>query len=74
MSTGDTMPIKFDPETLDRFRRLSPNQVCEEVTAAVHSAPGGASSEDFLDALESLVDEGILSWDAIENFEADEGN
>jgi len=68
------MPIKFDHETLERFRRLSPNEVCAEVTAAVHSAAGGAGSEDFLDALESLVDEGILSWDEIENFEAEEGN
>jgi hypothetical protein len=68
------MPIKFDPETLDRFRRLSPNEICAEVTAAVHGVPGGAGSEDFLDALESLVDEGILSWDQIENFDGEEGN
>jgi hypothetical protein len=66
------MPIKFDPETLDRFRRLTPNEVCAEVTAAVHSTPGGAGSEDFLDALESLVDEGILSWDEIENFDTEQ--
>ena len=66
------MPIKFDPETLDRFRRLTPNEIYTEVTAVVHQTPGGTSSEDFLDALETLVDEGILSWDQIENFDADE--
>ena len=66
------MPIKFDPETLDRFRRLTPNEIYSEVTAAVHRVPGGSGSEDFLDALETLVDEGILSWDQIENFDSDE--
>lgn len=68
------MPIKFDPDTLDRFRRLTPNEIYTEVTAAVHQTPGGVGSEDFLDALETLVDEGILSWDQIENFDADEQN
>jgi hypothetical protein len=68
------MPIKFDPETLERFRRLNPIEICAEVTAAVHAAPGGGGSEDFLDALESLVDEGLLTWDQIENLDAeDEG-
>ena len=66
------MPIKFDPETLERFRTLTPGEIYTEVTEAVHRAPGSAGSEDFLDALEILVDEGILSWDQIENFEADE--
>jgi len=66
------MPIKFDPETLERFRRLTPDEVCREVTETVHRIPGGAGSEDFLDALETLVDEGILSWDQIENLDADE--
>ena len=68
------MSIKFDPETLERFRSLSPQEIYVEVTEAVHRSPGAASSEDFLDALEALVDEGILSWDQIENFETDEGN
>ncbi len=68
------MPIKFDPETLDRFRRLTPNEIYTEVTVAVHQMPGGPGSEDFLDALETLVDEGILSWDQIENFDGDEEN
>ena len=67
------MPIKFDPETLERFRTLTPGEIYTEVNEAVHRAPGGAGSEDFLDALEILVDEGILSWDQIENFETDEG-
>jgi len=66
------MPIKFDFETLERFRRLTPGQIYTEVTEAVHRVSGGAGSEDFLDALETLVGEGILSWDQIENFEADE--
>jgi hypothetical protein len=61
------MPIKFDLETLQRFRSLTPDQICAEVTAAVHRAPEGGGSEDFLDALGALVDEGLLSWEDIEN-------
>ena len=53
-------------------RDLTPNEIYMEVTEAVHGVSGGAGSEDFLDALETLVDEGILSWDQIQNFEADE--
>lgn len=66
------MPVKFDPATLERFRSMTPRQVCQEVTDAVHQIPGERGSEDFLEALESLVDEGILSWDQIENDSADD--
>ena len=68
------MPVKFDPETLDRFRRMTPQEIYREVNLAVHQVPGGAGSEDFLDTLDSLVDEGILSWDQIQNFEAEDEN
>jgi hypothetical protein len=66
------MSVKFDPETLERFRAMTPQQICREVTDAVHRAPGDKGSEDFLEALESLVEEGILSWDQIENDTADD--
>jgi len=68
------MPIKFDPETLERFRTLTPQEIYTEVNEAVHRTPAASGSEDFLDALETLVDEGILSWDQIENFESDSDN
>ena len=68
------MPVKFDPETLERFRSMTPQEVCREVTLAVHQAPEPGGSEGFLEALESLVDEGILSWDQIENFESESDN
>jgi hypothetical protein len=66
------MSVKFDPETLERFRAMTPQQIYREVTDAVHRAPGAKGSEDFLEALESLVDEGILSWDQIENDTSDD--
>ena len=68
------MPVKFDPKTLERFRSMTPQQICREVTDAVHEAPGPTGSEDFLEALESLVEEGILSWDQIENDASDDEN
>lgn len=64
------MPIKFDPETLQRFRNLAPEAIYAEVTEAVHRSPQPSGSEDFLDALEALVDEGILTWEQIENFDS----
>jgi hypothetical protein len=33
---------------------------------------GGATSEDFLDAYEELVEAGILSWEQIEEYESEE--
>lgn len=68
------MAIKFDPETLERFRVLTPYEVYVEVTEAVHQIPGPTSSEDFLDALDDLVNEGILTWDQIDSMEREEGS
>jgi len=68
------MFVKFDPKTLERFRAMTPQQIYREVTDAVHQAPGSTGSEDFLEALESLVEEGILSWDQIENDTSDDEN
>jgi hypothetical protein len=68
------MPVKFDVKTLERFRTMTPQQIYREVTDAVHQAAGPKGSEDFVDALDSLVDEGILSWDQIQNFEPEEDN
>lgn len=65
------MPIKFDPKTLERLRTLTPEEIYQEVTTAVHQVPGEKGSEDFLDALEILVDEGILTWDQIQNCESE---
>jgi hypothetical protein len=68
------MPVKFDAQTLERFRTMTPHEIYREVTSAVHQVEGPKGSEDFVDALDSLVDEGILSWDQIQNFESDEDN
>ena len=68
------MPVKFDVKTIERFRTMTPQEIYREVTDAVHQAEGPKGSEDFVDALDSLVDEGILSWDQIQNFESDEDN
>jgi hypothetical protein len=68
------MPVKFDSETLQRFRGLSPHEVYTEVIETVRRSPETKGSEDFLDALDALVDEGILTWDQIENFEDTEDN
>ncbi len=58
----------FDPETLDRWRKLGPRGTYDELRAALFRL-GAASSEDFQDAYEELVEEGLLTWDAIEEFE-----
>ncbi len=58
----------FDPDTLERFRGASPRDVFWEAKAAIYRT-GAASSEDFLDAFEEIVDAGILSWEQVEEFE-----
>jgi hypothetical protein len=58
----------FDPETLARFRRTDPRETFWEVKSSIYRT-GGASSEDFLNAFDELVDAGVLSWEQIEEFE-----
>jgi len=61
--------MEIDRRTLDDLRELGPRDAFETVRRAVYQYPGGVSSEDFQEVLEQLVQEGILSWDAIERFE-----
>jgi hypothetical protein len=61
--------IRFDAETIARLRALGPRKAYEQVRSAIHQTPGGASSEDFQQAYETLVDQGVLSWEQIEEFE-----
>lgn len=62
------MAAELDPETLERFRTLSPKEVFEQSRHAVYRA-GRVSSEDFMDVYEQLVDAGILTWEQIDAFE-----
>ncbi len=62
------MAAVLDPETLDRLRTLTPRQAYETARQAVYRS-GAVSSEDFLDVYEQMVDEGILSWDQVGEFE-----
>ena len=55
----------FDPETLDRWRKLGPEVTYSEARRALYRL-GASSSEDFLDAYEELVERGLLSWEEIE--------
>jgi len=59
---------ELDPDTIERFRTLAPRAVYDEVRAALYRL-GPVSSDDFRDAYETLVEEGILSWEEIEGFE-----
>jgi hypothetical protein len=61
--------IRFDSETIARLRALGPRKAYEQVRSALHQTPGGASSEDFQQAFETLVDHGVLTWDLIEELE-----
>jgi len=58
----------FDPETLERWRTMKPEIVYIEARTALHKA-GARSSEDFIDAFEELVNEGILTWEGIEDLD-----
>ncbi len=58
----------FDTETLDRIRGMSPCEAVEETKRLVW-ANGGTSSDDFHEAFEALVEQGILTWEQIEDLE-----
>jgi hypothetical protein len=58
---------RLDERTLERLRTLSPEEVLRSVTDSVYAA-GPAGSEDFLDVLEQLVEEGILTDEQVEAF------
>ncbi len=62
------MAAVLDPETLDRLRTMTPRQAYESARRAVYRS-GAVSSEDFLDVYEQMVDEGILSWEQVGEFE-----
>jgi hypothetical protein len=62
------MATQFDQHTIERFRALSPRQVVEQAKDAVYRS-GAASSDDFMDIYQQLVDEGLLSWEQIEAME-----
>jgi len=63
--------IEFDAETVERLRALGSRRAYQEVRRAIHQAPGGTSSEDFLQAFDTLVSQGILTWEQIEEYESD---
>ncbi len=58
----------FDPKTLRYFREMSPKDAFEEARSAVYQL-GAVSSAEFLDVYQELVDQGILSWSQIEDYE-----
>ena len=62
--------IHFDAETIEKLRALGPRKAYEEIRRTIHRLPGGASSEEFQQAFETLVDHGILSWEQIEEYES----
>jgi hypothetical protein len=63
------MAVVFDPETLARFRTMKPLEVFREAKDSVYRA-GASSSDDFLDIFEELVNQGVLSWDQVEEFDS----
>ena len=63
------MAIRLDEETIERLRTMGPEKAVGAARDAVFSTKE-AGSEDFLDIYEQLVEEGILSWDQVEQFDA----
>lgn len=61
------MASAFDPETLERFRTLSPRQAYDRAKYLVYR-DGSTTSDDFLEAYGQLVEHGILTWEQIEEF------
>lgn len=62
------MVAKFDEETIERFRELPVAEVLDRAKDAVYMT-GPVSSEDFRDVYRQLVEEGILTWSQVEQFD-----
>ena len=62
------MALRLDEETIERLRSLGPEKAVVTARDAVF-ATEEAGSEDFLDLYEQLVEEGILSWDQVEQYD-----
>ncbi len=61
------MAAEFDRETIERFRAMPAREAYEEAKRAVYRS-GPVSSDDFIDIFSQLVDEGVLTWDQVEEF------
>jgi len=61
------MAAELDRDTIERYRSLSARDAFEQAKSAGYRA-GAVSSDDFLDLFGQLVDEGILTWDQVEDF------
>ena len=62
------MAIRFDRETIERFRTMSPRRAFEEARKVVFRTDS-VGSEDFLDMYDQLVEEGVLTWGQIEEYD-----
>jgi hypothetical protein len=62
------MAIRFDDETLERFRHLRPEEALRRARSVVYGMED-AGSETFLELCEQLVEEGILTWDQVDSLE-----
>ncbi|MBI3450790.1 MAG: hypothetical protein HY049_17985 [Acidobacteria bacterium] len=58
----------LDSETLERLKSLAPGEALWEVKSAIYRC-GTASSEDFEEAFEQMVEAGVLTWDEIDRLE-----
>lgn len=61
--------VTLHPETMERLRAMEPRAAYDTAREALLRL-GSAGSEDFLDLWQQLVDEGVLTWDQVEEFEA----
>lgn len=57
----------LDPDVVDRLKFSSPREAYDQVREAILRS--GGSSDDYMSAIEELVDLGILTWEQIEEFE-----
>ena len=62
------MGIQLDPETIERFRKMSAREALSQARDTAFRA-GASTSEDFVDLYEQLVGEGILSWAEVDQYD-----
>ena len=62
------MAMRFDADTIDRLRAMPPDEAFYAAKDVVYGRRE-VGSEDFLEACEQLVEQGILTWDQVDEFD-----
>ena len=60
---------RIAPESLETLRSMPAEQIYETVRTLAYAAPEGGGSEEYLELMNEMVEQGLLTREEIEWFE-----